>query len=126
MGIGYWVSRLVYVAARLGLADYLADGPKSAADLAEATQTHAPSLHRAEPPGGASIFDFSRFGTVVDVGGGTGNLMAAILDRHSGVRGTLCELPHVVKAARTALEARGLGDRVAVASIDFFKEVPPG
>lgn len=42
MAIGYWVSRLVYVAARLGLADHLAGGPKNAAELAEPTQTHAP------------------------------------------------------------------------------------
>src|SRR2546426_9971582 len=46
MGIGYWVSRLVYVAARLGLADHLAGGPKTAAELAEPTRTHASSLHR--------------------------------------------------------------------------------
>src|SRR2546428_9307961 len=46
MGTAYWVSRIVYAAARLGLADLLAGGPKSAAELAEPTQTHAPSLHR--------------------------------------------------------------------------------
>src|SRR5712691_8152522 len=46
MGTAYWVSRVVYAAARFGLADRLAGGPKSAAELAEPTQTHAPSLHR--------------------------------------------------------------------------------
>ena len=46
MGTGYWISRLVYAAVKLGLADRLADGPKSAAELAGATGTHAPSLHR--------------------------------------------------------------------------------
>ena len=46
MGTGSWVSAIVYAAAKLGLADHLAAGPKSAAELAGATATHAPSLHR--------------------------------------------------------------------------------
>lgn len=43
---GYWVSQAVYVAAKLGLADLLKDGPRSSADLATGTQTHGPSLYR--------------------------------------------------------------------------------
>jgi SAM-dependent methyltransferase len=43
---GFWVSRVVYIAAKLGLADQLKDGPKSAEELAQATSTHAPSLYR--------------------------------------------------------------------------------
>jgi hypothetical protein len=39
MGIGYWVSRMIYAAARLGLADHLASGPKSAVELAGLTRT---------------------------------------------------------------------------------------
>jgi hypothetical protein len=46
MATGHWVSRIVYLAAKLALADRLADGPKSADELAEATGTHAPSLYR--------------------------------------------------------------------------------
>src|SRR5688572_6439675 len=46
MSTGYWVSRLVHLAAELGLADHLAAGPLSAEDLATRTQTHAPALHR--------------------------------------------------------------------------------
>jgi hypothetical protein len=46
MGTAHWVSRILYVAAKLGLADDLAKGPKSAAELAGPTGTHAPSLHR--------------------------------------------------------------------------------
>ncbi|MFQ5700793.1 MAG: methyltransferase [Acidobacteriota bacterium] len=46
MATGYWVSRIVFVAAKLGLADLLADEPRSAADLAGPTGTHARSLHR--------------------------------------------------------------------------------
>jgi SAM-dependent methyltransferase len=43
---GMWVSRCVYLAAKLGLADLVATGPKSPAELAAATGTHAPSLYR--------------------------------------------------------------------------------
>lgn len=43
---GFWVSRAIYIIAKLGIPDFLKDGPKSAADLAAATNTHAPSLFR--------------------------------------------------------------------------------
>ena len=46
MAMAYWVSRIVYVAAKLGLADRLAEGPQSADELAGPTGTHAPSLYR--------------------------------------------------------------------------------
>lgn len=43
---GYWISQALYVAAKLGLADLVKDGPRTASDLASATKTHAPSLYR--------------------------------------------------------------------------------
>src|SRR4029078_7333234 len=46
MGRAYIVSRIVYAAAKLDLADQLAFGPKSARELAGFMQAHAPSLHR--------------------------------------------------------------------------------
>src|SRR5689334_9995142 len=46
MATGHWMSHIVYVAARLGLADHLAKGPMSADQLAGPTGTHAPSLYR--------------------------------------------------------------------------------
>jgi len=46
MASGYWVSRSIYVAAKLGIADLLKDSPKSCDELATATGTHAPSLYR--------------------------------------------------------------------------------
>ena len=46
MGTGYWVSGVVYAAAKLGLADQLTTGPKSAAELAGVMTLHATSLHR--------------------------------------------------------------------------------
>lgn len=46
MAMAHWVSRIVWLAAQLGLADLLAAGPKTAEDLAGPTGTHAPSLYR--------------------------------------------------------------------------------
>jgi SAM-dependent methyltransferase len=46
MGRAFIVSRTVYAAAKLALADHLASGPKSAIELAEVIKLHAPSLHR--------------------------------------------------------------------------------
>jgi hypothetical protein len=43
---GFWVSQMIHVAAKLGIADLVADGPKYCADLAEVTGVHAPSLYR--------------------------------------------------------------------------------
>src|SRR5829696_2537541 len=46
MGMAHWVSHIVYVAARLALADHLAKAPMTAEQLAGPTATHAPSLYR--------------------------------------------------------------------------------
>ena len=61
-------------------------------------------------------YDFSRFGTVVDVGGGQGALLAAILAAHPVLRGVLFDLPHVVAAAGGVLAAAGVADRCAIAA----------
>jgi hypothetical protein len=44
--VGRWISKPIYVAAELGIADMLAEGPKSIEQLAQASQSHAPSLYR--------------------------------------------------------------------------------
>lgn len=43
---GFWMSRALYVLAKLGIPDLLQSGPKSVEELAQATETHAPSLYR--------------------------------------------------------------------------------
>jgi hypothetical protein len=223
MGRAFIVSRTVYVAAKLGLADQLASGPKSAAELAAPLQVHAPSLHRLmrtlaglgilterteqrfaltdlgaalktgapgsarstvlysgspaiqsgwdnliysvetgkpgfekaqgipvfdylaqhpeeaslfsdmmiglhqqEPPAVAAAYDFSAFKTVVDVGGASGNMLAAVLSHHAGLRGILFDRPHVVRDAPALLDARGVSDRVNIEAGSFFESVPAG
>jgi hypothetical protein len=46
MATAHWVSRLLYLAVQMNLADLLAPGPRTASELARPTSTHAPSLHR--------------------------------------------------------------------------------
>ncbi|KXZ50216.1 hypothetical protein GPECTOR_17g853 [Gonium pectorale] len=71
----------------------------------------------------ANAYDFSRHSTVVDVGGGQGLLMTAILHNHPGVqRGYVLELPNVVAAARR-LGQRGL-EKLHYVEADFFKPFP--
>ncbi|HTJ43421.1 MAG TPA: methyltransferase [Kofleriaceae bacterium] len=74
----------------------------------------------------ASVYDFSRFGTLVDVGGGNGALCAAILERTPGLRGVTFDRPDVAPRAKAFLAARGLADRCEVAGGDFFESVPSG
>lgn len=220
---GFWVSRALYVAAKLGIPDLLRDEPKSSEDLAQATGTHAPSLYRvlraldsvgvfaeddrgrfaltplgatlrtdvpgslryfaieelgenhypawekvlrsvetgaiafdhvygvskwqymAEHPDEAKIFDaamssfssvvaaavvaaydFSSSATVVDIGGGDGTLLAAILKGNPPLRGVLADLPHVAEGAQRRLQAEGLADRCEVAAGSFFESAPTG
>ena len=65
-------------------------------------------------------YDFSGIGTLVDVGGGHGTLLATILQRHPTVQGVLFERPQVAAGAGRVLDATGVRDRVAVQS-----RIPP-
>jgi hypothetical protein len=102
--------------------DYLAQHPEEASLFSETMV----GFHGAEPSAVAAAYDFSAFKTVVDVGGATGNLLAAILTRHAGPRGILFDRPHVVGEAPVLLEARGVMNRVTIEAGDFFKTVPDG
>jgi hypothetical protein len=220
MGMGFIPARILYLAAKMGLADLLADEPKSAAELAGPTGMHERALHRlmrtlsslgvfaegtggrfgltglgealkagapgsarasilsfggwawnsfgemgysvesgksaftkvygmppfqwmasqpeeaalfgetmigfhgAEPPAIADAYDFSGFGTVVDVGGSTGNMLVHILGRHAGPRGVLFDLPVTLAEAPTFLRKHGMEERIAIEPGSFFESVP--
>lgn len=223
MGTAYWVSRLVHLAAELGLADHLAAGPATADELSRATKTDSPTLsrvlrtlaglglftedatrrfsltplgaalqrgapgsarasiltlagepvsaawqhlsesvrtgrsgfeqahgkpifawlaehpedaalfgetmvgfHGAEPAAVAAAYDFAQCSRIVDVGGGTGNLLTTVLAKFPQPRGVLYDLPHVTKDAAALIASRGLADRVTFEAGDFFAKVPGG
>lgn len=71
-------------------------------------------------------YDFSPFGTIVDVGGSYGTLLAAILRRNPGTRGILFDQPHVAAAAAEHLAAAGVADRCTTVGGDFFVALPAG
>ena len=223
MSEGVVVSTALSLAAELGIADLLANGPRSSEELAKITSTHARSLHRVlrllsslsvftevEPgrfaltslgeclrtgvPGsmrswlrmvglkvwfhaygdalyslrtgepafartvGAELFDYlaahpeegeifnsamSDFGqgvaaavlqgydfsdvdTIVDVGGGNGSFISAILGANPGMTGILFDMPHVAEGARKSIADAGLANRCDIAGGDFFKAIPGG
>ena len=73
----------------------------------------------------AEKFDFSRYETVCDVGGATGQLCMVLAERHAHLRCTSYDLPVVEPIAEKTVAAAGLTDRVAVASGDFFADPLP-
>lgn len=83
-------------------------------------------FHGMEPAAVAAAYDFSPFETIADVGGSTGNLLAAILEQHPTLRGILFDLPYVVQDAPTLLAQRGLTGRVRIEAGSFFENVPAG
>jgi O-methyltransferase domain/Dimerisation domain len=71
-------------------------------------------------------FHFPRYGTVVDVAGGTGTLLATILREHPGCRGVLMDLPHVVAAAREQAGSTPGLERCQIVAGNLFESVPSG
>jgi len=216
---GYWLSKAVFCAAKVGVADRLTAGPRPVAELAAAAAVHEESLHRVlrglasvgifmetepgvialtgkaeflrgdhpqsmkhfalmvgddlfeawsdlfhavetgksavekrfgrdffaemaedlqksqvfdramqEIHGGESALmleacDFSRFRTVLDVGGGNGSTLCELLQAHRGLRGQLFDLPQVVEGARKLIAEAGLSDRVEILAGNFFREI---
>ncbi len=72
-----------------------------------------------------SAFDFSQCGTVVDVGGGNGALLAGILSANPGVHGVVFDIGQGLLGAEQYLQGRGVGDRCTTVVGDFFKSSPP-
>ena len=64
--------------------------------------------------------------TVVDVGGGTGAMLAEILRARPHVRGVLVDLPGTVARAAETFRAAGVADRVTTAGQSFFDPLPAG
>jgi SAM-dependent methyltransferase len=71
-------------------------------------------------------YDFEAFKKIVDIGGGSGVLMGAILKRYPVLRGILFDLPPVADLARAAISNMGLSDRCDIAGGDFLSSVPAG
>ena len=71
-------------------------------------------------------YDFTRFGTIVDVAGGHGRLLAAILASAPDAQGVLYDLPEVIAGAPALLRESRVAQRVQLAEGSFFDGVPAG
>jgi hypothetical protein len=80
----------------------------------------------ADAPAIVSACDWGSLGHVVDVGGGNGALLTAMLSEHPALRGTVFDRPDTAEGARKALAAAGLADRSKVVAGTFFDPLPPG
>ena len=83
-------------------------------------------VHGPETQPMLDAYDFGASGTVMDIGGGNGLTLCAILERHPSMQGILFELPAVADRARSTISALGLSDRCRVEGGDFFASVPAG
>ncbi|WP_067184079.1 methyltransferase [Microtetraspora niveoalba] len=128
---GYWQAlgllpesvrrgRSVFVERHGPYYDYLAARPDAAREFNDYMATRAAPIEAAL----AASYDFSGVKTLVDVAGGKGHLLAAVLEAHPAVRGVLFDLEHVVEGARESLGTRGLADRCELVPGDFFAGVP--
>jgi ubiquinone/menaquinone biosynthesis C-methylase UbiE len=102
--------------------EYYAAHPEDAAVFNDAMTGLTEMVNAAVVP----AYDFSGFRKIVDVGGGHGALLAAILKSNPAARGVLFDLPHVAEGAEARLVAEGVRDRCEIASEDFFKSVTEG
>lgn len=104
------------------LFDYLAEHPEDAA-VFDAAMT---SISTSAAASIVQAYDFSRFSTIVDVGGGRGGLLAAILSTNPHLQGVLFDVRAVVAGADDEISGAEVVDRCKVVSGDFFDSVPAG
>ena len=123
------------VAATLRIPGLIAEGHHDIADLAAAARCDRDALHvvldhlvakgvfQQPAPG---CFESNRARTVVDVGGGTGTMLAALLRRHPHVHGVLVDLPGTVARADQTLTGSTPAGRVTLHGQSFFDPLPAG
>src|SRR3954468_23402992 len=103
--------------------EYLRRNPEEARIFDEAMT----AISAIWAPDIAAAYDFGNWGSLMDVGGGNGFLLAAILNAHPGLRGVLSDQPEVLERTRQrGFPSSGLAGRVRLESCDFFQAVPSG
>ncbi len=100
----------------------MAADPEAAALFDKAMATFAPQTAAAV----AAAYDFSRFETITDVGGGNGSLLLGILKANPGLRGIVFDQPHVAERAKARIREAGMSDRCDAVGGSFFESVAPG
>jgi hypothetical protein len=106
----------------MGLFDFYAAHPKE-------SEVHDQAMRAVSAAHASAItnaLDLPQTGVVVDVGGGTGEILAAVLAANSSLRGVLFDLPHVVAHAQGVAADNGVANRVEIVGGSFFDGVPSG
>lgn len=106
----------------MGYFEWLASDQEASAWFNQAMEGAAGRINQAV----VEAYDFSGVRAVVDVGGGTGLLLAAVLGAHRHLHGVLVEAPHVLERAAVVLAEAGVADRCQLVDASFFDSVPPG
>lgn len=84
------------------------------------------SMTRMEVPAVLAAYDLSGISTLMDVGGGLGQLMSAILTKYLSMRGMVFDLPHCAEGARKNFSDAGIAERCEFVAGSFFESVPAG
>jgi ubiquinone/menaquinone biosynthesis C-methylase UbiE len=101
---------------------YLADHPADARIFSEAMTSRSSQENDAI----IAAYDFSELKSIIDVGGGQGSLLRAILCATSSTRGVLFDLPDVITIARGAADHAEYAPRLEFVEGSFFDVLPPG
>jgi hypothetical protein len=101
---------------------YLAEHPDDGAEF------HGAMAETSRQTGAvlAAAYDFSQFETLVDLGGGAGELLASILEKHPRLRGVLFDLKQPLARAPATFERHGVATRVEIVEGNLFESVPTG
>lgn len=102
--------------------EYLAQNP----DAAEIFNSAMTSISESAVGPMVAAYDFAPYPTIIDVGGGHGRLLSAILSATPSARGVLYDLAEVVEGAPELLRKYGVAERVRIVSGSFFDSVPEG
>jgi SAM-dependent methyltransferase len=100
---------------------YLKDHPDTARAYETAVESTVDSFDDI-----VNGYDFSGIESLVDVGGGQGTFLVALLRRYPGIKVTLFDQPDVVAGAPARLAGEGAAGRVNIVGGDVFAGVPPG
>ncbi|MCF6155288.1 MAG: methyltransferase [Candidatus Brocadia sp.] len=101
--------------------DYLAKNPDAGVTF-DAWMTRSSEM---QIPAIVNSYDFSGYQTIVDIGGGHGSLLAAILKANPHLKGILFDMPEVLRSAKK-IRNTGIEARCEMVSGDMFRSIPPG
>lgn len=93
-------------------------------DKAQVFDAAMVGIHGRESGEVLAAYDFSQFHTLVDIGGGNGSQLIAVLQANPTLRGVLFDLPHVIDRAQAPIAAAGLANRCELVPGSFFESVP--